>query len=150
VSKLGSKTGVYRDIALTHLRGREVTIDEMREIYEAEGFWTEDELAEADREWKNAQLRRYARQRFFDEDGNPRELVNIKREKARTSEKQQFFVFIDECTKHDLEWVIEDRVCKRQYFSSEIDRFLDIYEQRFGGKARAVFQRRLNLDADDQ
>ena len=149
MSKVGSKQSIYQEIAMSRLRGRPFTIDEMREIFEEENFWTEDELADATREFKNKELRSRARKKFIDEDGILREQVNIKREESGPSEKQHFFVWTDECEKEDLEWVIVDRMNKRQFFHSEIKRFLDVYEERFGDTARAIFQRRLRLDFAD-
>lgn len=145
-SRLGTKRRLYQEIALSRLRDREVDIDEMVDIYDEEMFWSDEELADVTREYKKTQLRRYARIPFYDENGDRVEQVNIKRDKAGPLERQQFFVFLDRTTREDLEWVIEDRVRKRQYFTDELKRFLDVYEQRFGRKARAVFQRRLRLD----
>lgn len=81
MSRVGTKQHVFQEIANAYIRG-EVAIDEMRELYEREGFWTAEELVRADREWKNSDLRRRARKPIRDEQGNVRELVNIKRRGA--------------------------------------------------------------------
>lgn len=145
-SKLGSKRRLYQEIALARFRDCQAGIDEMLKVYEEEMFWSEDELADVTEKYKKSQLRHFARIPFFDEDGNRVEQVNITRDKAGLLERQQFFVFLDRTTQEDLEWVIEDRVRRRQYLTDELKRFLAVYEQRFGGRARATFQRRLRLD----
>lgn len=144
MSKVGTKQHVFEEIANANIRG-EIDIDEMRELYEREGFWTAEEAAKADREWKNSDLRRRARQPIYDDDGSRRELVNVKRARAASVEKQQFFMWLDETTKEDLEWLIEDRIDKRNYFDSEAARLLSVYSGRFGKRASKVFQKRLNL-----
>jgi ParB family chromosome partitioning protein len=80
-----------------------------------------------------------------DDEGNPHELVNIKRSEPSSDEQQQFFVFLDDATQEDLEWVIGDRITKRDYFDDEIKRYFRVYEARFGGEATRIFQKRLDL-----
>lgn len=145
MSKTGTKKHLFQEIARANIRG-EIDIDEMRALYESQGFWTAEEEARAAREWKNSELRRLARQPIIDDDGNRQELVNIKRDGAGPDKRQQVFMWLAETTRGDLEWLIEDRVGKRNYFDSEATRYLKEYAGRFGRKASKAFQRRLNFD----
>lgn len=154
MSKSGTKEALFQEIAIAHFQGKEVTVDEMRAICEANGFWGDDEDAQLLRDAKNKVMRTLARKPIYDESGNRLEMFNIVRPAAEdptTGEpvpKQQFFRFAHEVDKDDFEYVIRQNVKRRDYFTREITRQLGMYGERFGKKSRTLFQRRLNLDFD--
>lgn len=146
MSRTASRKALFQEIALRHFRGKEVTIDEMCEVFLAEGVFTAAELRRLARPGLKAWIRKHAREPQIGEDGTRYEQVNFKRDKAVPGKQQQVFAYLDEIVETDFRSVIKDRIERRRYFTNEVVRLLHVYGERFGTRAKDLFQARLNLD----
>lgn len=148
-----TKRQQFSEIALSKLKGRKVTIDEMRSIYEEAGFFADDEIDAAARAYKNKQLRRLARLPLLDEwgdpltssDGSTLEIVNIPRAGAGSDERQNAFMFIQDTTQEDLEFLIKGHARSVVSHREEMDRLIGIYANRYGRQAARLLQKRLDF-----
>lgn len=135
----------FREIILEFLPGRTATIGELRAVMVEHGLWDEAKKEGLVILAMNAQLRREARKRIKDRDGNRREVFNVIRDAEEGKDKQQFFVFDHDIEREDLEYVIRDRARKHKFYGGEYVRLLTFYESRFGKRARVRFERQLDL-----
>jgi hypothetical protein len=136
----------YQEIALRriHQVRRDVTINEFRSIYEEEGFWPEEDPRHAQIEVRNKELRQLARNvPIIDDQGQVRELVNIKRGKRADDGRQQVFIFLDQTDKPDLQWLIGYHVRRSRQAGDQVERYLGEYQRRFGKQASNKLRQKL-------
>jgi len=134
----------FCEIALEHIQGRDITIDEMLELYESQGFFSEDEERELLLDAKKEKLRRLARKPFRSEDGEVHLIVNVVRGERAPDGRQQVFEFLHDAPKEDLEWLARYHIKRVRQASSKVELVIAEYARRFGKEAA----RQLRLDLD--
>jgi hypothetical protein len=123
-----------------------MTIEDIVDLCDEHNFWPPEFLEGAVRQLKKVAVRNLARQIKFDTQGNPIELVSLIQRNEKTGKeerayKQQHLFVLD-----DYVQVIADRWRRRNYFDSEIRRFVHLVSEQHGPEgARQVRQMSLPL-----
>jgi hypothetical protein len=140
------KEALFHEIAMEHIHGvrPDITIEEMLELYDSLGFWSEEEERGFVVAQKKDQLRRYARKPFRTEDGELHLIVNIVRGPKAPEGRQQVFAFLSDTTMEDLEWLVEYHIRRAHQASDKVEFIITEYRRRYGKKATR--QLRLNLN----